>query len=708
MITLAILLLVILVVPILFDRLKLPALVGLVGAGVVLGPSGWNLLPSSLPMINLVSDIGLAYLMFIAGLEVDFQLFRNQKIPALIFGGITVSLSLLLGILLGEIFNWTENTSILIGALLAAYSPLAYPIISRLGIVNNPSVNVTMAATLITNISALLILSISIVIPNAQFIDLTQLMIILPRIIIYMTVIVVGIDWVGKEFFRRFGDNESYKFLFVLCSVFFAAVVAQWMGIEKIVGVFLAGLAVNDAVEDGPVKEKLLFIGSVLFIPVFFVHLGLVLNLSEFIDSNSTIKLLIFMLLGLIICKFITAFFIKILYQYNWQETLTMWSLSMPVVGTTLAVTLVGYRSGLLSSAVFNNIIILTLITSLFSPWLTSRFAGKLTCAVVNQSEKINLSRNEQHPEQQDFNILVPVYNPQTQQNLIEMAALLARQAEGKIVPLAIAHATAQMHNYRLEKACDRSERLLAKATTQCQSLGATVAPLLRIDDAFAPAISRAAREQKASLIIMGWGKRHGLRARLFGNVIDNVLWSSHCSVVVARLVESPSRIQRILVPIENLTTPSFEAVKFAQILANANQAQVTLLNVCISEIGRLKTDKQTTENQLPTRNSSSNSSQIEARHEHLHQWLSQLNLPNPPEIQIIIHENVGQAILQAARLYDLVVFPYIRNHTSPGGLANHDVTTQLARQLTCSIIILKESGGRGAGPAPNQDSLGR
>jgi nucleotide-binding universal stress UspA family protein len=222
----------------------------------------------------------------------------------------------------------------------------------------------------------------------------------------------------------------------------------------------------------------------------------------------------------------------------------------------------------------------------------------------------------------------------------------------------------------QLDTAWQRNETLLAKAIAQSQLLGAQAEPLLRIDDAFAPGICRAAREQKANLIIIGWGKRTGLRARLLGNVIDNVLWASHCPVAVARLVESPKKIQRILVPIENLITPTLTPVQFAQTLADANQSQITLINVC---------DRRTS------------ASQISARREHLSQWVSNLAVPNPPEIQIFTHENPTQAILQAARLYDLVVLPFIRNRTIPGGLAMSDVTTELARQLTCSIIILGE-----------------
>ncbi|MBW4554540.1 MAG: cation:proton antiporter [Trichormus sp. ATA11-4-KO1] len=669
-VTFAVLLVVILVVPILFERLRLPGLVGLVFSGVVLGPSGWNLFHPESPIISLLADIGLIYLMFVAGLEVEIKDFRRRRKRSLGFGSFTFIVPLVMGTLLGRILGWEWNTSILIGSLLASYTLLAYPIISRLGVVNNEAVIATMGATIFTNLGALLVLAVCVATSYAGAFSLPQLLTLLSWLSIYSMMILVGFDWAGKEFFRRSGDDEGNKFLFVLLTVFLSVVGAQFMGVEKIVGAFLAGLAVNEAVGEGPVKEKVVFVGSVLFIPIFFVYFGLLIDLPGFFTSIYTLKLSLLIVVGLIASKFIAALLTKFVYCYNWQEMLTMWSLSMPQMGTTLAATLVGYRAELLSLEVLNSVVILMLVTSTLAPLLTSRVAITLTSTAVTETNSPTLTDQKTAQKHNPLTIVVPVYNPQTQQYLIEMAALLAHQAHGTIVPLAIATAAAHMDAPQLEASLRRSERLLAKATAQSRVLGVEAEPLLRIDDAFAPGISRAAREQKASLIVMGWGKRTGLRARLFGNVIDNVLWASHCPVAVTRLMDSPKKIQRILVPWENLTASTLQPVQFAQMLAEANQAQVTVLNVC---------DRRTS------------SSKIAARRSHLTQMMSQLAVSNPPEIQIIAHENVAQAILQAARLYDLVVLPFIRNRTSPGGLAISDVTTQLAGQLTCSIVMLGE-----------------
>jgi Kef-type K+ transport system membrane component KefB/nucleotide-binding universal stress UspA family protein len=665
----AILLVVILVIPIMFERLRLPGLVGLVFSGLVLGPSGWNLFQSDSPMINLLSDIGLIYLLFVAGLEVDLEKFRRQKSRAFGFASLTFIVPLIVGTLVGLILGCGWNTSILTGSLFASYTLLAYPIISRLGVVNNEAVTVTIGAKIFTDIGAVLILGVCVGITHAGAFSFAKLLTLSGWLIIYSVAVVTGFDWAGKEFFKRSGDDEGNKFLFVLLSVFLAAVGAQLIGVEKIVGAFLAGLAVNEAVGEGPVKEKVVFIGSVLFIPIFFVDLGLLIDLPAFVNNLDTLKLTLLMIVGLLVSKLIAALLTKLLYRYKWQETLTIWSLSLPQVGTTLAATLVGYRAGLLPLEVLHSVIVLMVVTSTLGPLMTSRIAVGLNSLPAEDPAPPLPDQNVPETDSA-FRIVVPVYNPHTEQHLIEMAVLLARQSQGKIIPLAIATAAAQMDAPQLEVSLQRSERLLTKATAYSRLLGVAAEPMLRIDDAFAQGISRAAREQKANLIVMGWGKRTGLRARLFGNVIDGVLWASHCPVAVTRLVESPKKIQRILVPVENLTAPILQPVQFAQMLAEANESHITVLNVC---------DRRTS------------SSKIALRRSHLSLMVSNLALANAPEIQIIAHENVAQAILQAARLYDLVVLPFIRNRTSPGGLAISDVTTQLARQLTCSIVMLGE-----------------
>ncbi len=664
----AVLLMVVLIVPVLFERLRLPGLLGLVGAGVVLSPAGWNLFDAHSIIINLLSDIGLVYLMFVTGLEVDIKLFQHQQKRSLGFASLSFIVSIITGIFISKIFGFAGNTSILISSLFVSHTFLAYPIIRHLGIFDNVAISATMGARVFTDIAALLILSMCLNITNIGEVSLVQIITKLVWLIIYFFVFLVSSNWAGKEFLQRAGDDEGNKFIFVLLTIFLGILSADFIGTEKITGAFLAGLAVNQTIGSGLVKEKIVFIGSILFIPIFFVYLGLLINFPTLINTFANLNLLLIIIFGLLISKLITALLTKFIYGYKWQEVIIIWSISVPQLATILAIALVGFRSGLLSIEVLNSVIILTLITTIFGQIITNRVAVNLTDLPSADMRTIALSEPNIIAIKNNFTIVVPVYNPQTQEYLIELAAYLARQVNGKIVPLAIATATAQMDAPQLTTSIHKSEQLLAKAKLQSRELDIIAEPLLRIDHASASGISRAAREQKANLIVMGWSQRTGLRARLFGNVVDSVVWSSHCPVAVTRLVESPKKIQRILVPVENLIAPVLQPVQFAQMLAEAIPAQVTVLNVC---------DRQTS------------SSKLTAKRSRLSLLVSRLALANPPEIQIIAHENVAQAILQAARLYDLVVLPFTHHSTRTGGLDFCDVTTQLAKQLTCSIIIL-------------------
>ncbi len=666
----AVLLVVILTVPILCDRLRLPGIVGLLAAGVVLGSSGLGLLDHKADTIKLLSDIGLLYLMFVAGLEVDITQFRRTKHRSAGFGSLTFLVPLIFGTFVGRLFGFDWNASILIGSLFASHTLLAYPIVSRLGVVGNEAVTVTIGATIFTDIGALLVLAVCIGIHAGDF-TVVKLFVLIGSLIVYSAVVLFGLDWAGREFFRRTGGEEDNQFLFVLLAVFLSALGAQLIGVEKIVGAFLAGLAVNDVVGEGPVKEKVIFVGSVLFIPIFFVDMGLLIDIPAFIKSLSSPWLTLAVVGGLIASKFLAALFAKFIYRYNWREMLTMWSLSLPQVAATLAATLVGYRAGLLTEEVLNSVIVLMLVTATLGPMITARVAVGLSVP-ENRVETIasSLERETQAADRR-FTVVVPVYNPQTEQYLIEMAALLAQYESGRIVPLAIAMANAHMDAPEIETALQRTQTLLDRARLLSRDLGVEAEPLLRIDDGIAHAIVRASREQNASLIVMGWAKQTGLRARLFGNVIDSVLSSSHCPVAVTRFLQSPLKIHRILVPVEYPNYQAARALRLAQILAEGNRAEVMVLNVC---------DRRTSDSRMVWIES-----QLSLM---VSKWLPASNADI--QIHVVRHADVVKAILNASQSVDLVILRSQRRRTT-AGLAVSDLTTELLGQLTCSLVMLGE-----------------
>ena len=683
------LLLAILTVPPIAERLRLPGLVGLLVAGILLGSNGLGLLSTEDAAMDLLSDVGKIYLMFVAGLEIDLSEFRKARNRSLVFGCLTFFTPLLFGTALGRIFDFGWNASILIGSLLASHTLLGFPIVRRLGVVRTEPVTITVGATIITDTAALLVLAICVAVQGGSFTGafLVRQLLLLAA---YATAVLWGLDWAGRAYFRRTGDQEGNQVLFVLFGVFLAAIVAQMINVDKIVGAFLAGLAINDALGKGSVQEKVEFIGSTLFIPCFFVGMGLSIDLPRFFQSFTEYPQLTFALsFCLIFSKLLAATFTKFIYRYSWPAALTMWSLSMPQVAATLAATLVGVEVGLLSEEIFNGVIVMMLITSILGPLLTERYAVYLTppppevlpkpdnlwAALPTQAGGETKLEAGAHcalvPEDdrsRPFTVLVPLANPSTEQGLVELAALIAQQEQGMVLPLQIIQPHSTLRSPQMDQDLVRGRRLLRRAVDLCQGLGLETNPVLRIDDDVAEGITRTAREQQADLILMG-SSRFGLRSRLLITVAESVFWSAHCPVAVARLSDHPQQVQNILVPVKDLLPRTLRTVRFAQWLGAVNQGTVVLLHVCVPWTP---------------------AEQIQAFETSLHQWLEQQDPTAKVQILTLKGEDVGSIVLNQVQSFDLVVLRSLRRSTA-GGFAVSTVTTQVMDGFDGSIVLFGE-----------------
>lgn len=685
LLTFTLLLLVALILPPIFERIRLPGLVGLLFAGVVLGTNGLGLLDAKSETMKLLSDIGKIYLMFVAGLEIDLEEFRKTKERSLGFGMATFLVPLIIGTAIARLFGMGWNASILVGSLLASHTLLGYPIVKRLGVVANEAVTVTIGATIFTDIAALLVLAVCISIHGGEF-SVGSLFVQLVTLGLYAAIVLFGFDKAGKEYFRRTGDEQSNQFLFILLAVFLASVGAQVINVDKIVGAFLAGLAVNDVVGRSPVEEKIEFVGSTLFIPFFFIDTGLLLDIPGFIATLTTeLPLTLGIVVGLFASKFIAAAIAKLLYGYSWYQTLTMWSLSLPQIAATLAAALAGVNAGLIGDSVFNVVIVLMLVTAIAGPILTTRYGSKLTVTantdsakeyhlVGDSNSKLDSTVAESTPitslslPTSNFRVVVPVANPATERKLIEMGALLTRHERGKVISLSIAKAHAHMDDPKLRQAIIESRKLLKQAVNVTREFGASGKSLIRIDDDIVHGITRAAREENANLIVMGWSRTNDLRSRLFGSVIDGVFWSAHCPIAVMRLLKEPVALHQVLVPIKTLDAKAKLTIEFARLFAETNQAAITLLHV---------SDRQTPLTEVNT---------LETKL----QQIAKASHPLDIAVEIVRHDRITDTILDRAKNHDLVVLRSTRLRTA-GGLAVSDISDRLVRQLNSSFILFGE-----------------
>ncbi|NJN30253.1 MAG: universal stress protein [Synechococcales cyanobacterium RM1_1_8] len=668
-----------LVVPPIFERLRLPGLVGLLVAGVVLGPSLLGLLDHKSETMGLLSDVGKIYLMFVAGLEIDLADFRRTKQRSLAFGLSTFLVPMVGGMIVGHFvagLGW--NASILVGSLLASHTLLGFPIVSRLGLARNEAVTVTIGATIFTDVAALMVLALCLSVHSSGSFSAVQLLRLLTILGLYSAVVLVGFDWAGREFFRRTGDEDGNQFLFVLLAVFLAAIAAQLLQIEQIVGAFLAGLAVNDVVGRGPVAEKIEFVGSTLFIPFFFVDMGLLLDLGGLWQTlTGALGISLAIVAMLILTKFLAAAIVGRWFRYSRDEILTMWSLSLPQVAATLAAALAGVNAGVLPPSLFNSVILLMLVTAIAGPVLTDRFAHRL---LERESPGQGLALGEADllaetglgqpflDRETQVKVLLPVANPNTEKALLKLGGAFVRPSQGQLLPLSIAQGHLHMDTQELSQQLQSRQRLLDRAVALGDSLGIETVPQLRIDNDIALGITRTARERDCDLILMGasgqsWYAPQSLGTALFGSVIDQVIWSAHCPVIVARLLDEPENLRRILVPVKWLTPRVVAMVRLTLQLAEAQEASLEIL--------RIYDDRQ-------------GSSQAESFEQRLRE---RVPLPESCQVRMLCNNNMGDAILAAAQEVDLVVLGFSRRRTA-GGLSTTDGTAQLAQQLPCSTLV--------------------
>jgi Kef-type K+ transport system membrane component KefB len=262
---------------------------------------------------------------------------HQVKNRSLGFGSFTFLFPLMTGMAIGRIFHFDWNASLLLGSLLASHSLMTYPIVRRLGVVSNEAVTVTIGATIFTDIGALVVLAICLGIGTGEF-TLVKLLSLLVSLALYVVLVLWGFDRAGREFLRRSGADEGSQFLFLLLAVFLAALGAQLIEVEKIVGAFL--------------------------------------------QSFSSLALAAAIIVGLLASKWLAAFSAQLSYGYSWREQLTMWSMSVPQVATTLAATLVGNQAGLLNDSVLNSVVMMMLVTATLGPLIVSRAAvGPVPCS---------------------------------------------------------------------------------------------------------------------------------------------------------------------------------------------------------------------------------------------------------------------------------------------------------------------------------------
>lgn len=375
----SLILLIILLSPILLKKLNIPGIIGLIISGVVIGPHGLNILEKN-SAINLFSTIGLLYIMFIAGLELDMNEFRANQRKSALFGLFTFIIPILVGFpVCYYLLKYDFNASFLTASMFATHTLVAYPIVSKMGVAKNQAVAVTVGGTILTDTAVLIILAV--VMSNSHGNLNSQFWIRLGvSLAIFSAIVFFLIPRIAKWFFRKLESEKHSHYIFVLSVVFFAAFLAQVAGVEAIIGAFAAGLALNKLIpHSSALMNRIEFIGNSLFIPFFLISVGMIVNVSVLLNGPMA-WIIAGTLSTVAICsKWLAAFLTQKVFRYSAAQRQLIFGLSSSHAAATLAVILVGYNAKILDENILNGTIILILITCIVASFATEKAAKKLS-----------------------------------------------------------------------------------------------------------------------------------------------------------------------------------------------------------------------------------------------------------------------------------------------------------------------------------------
>lgn len=533
-------LLIILFAPLVMRRLKMPGILGLILAGAIVGPHGLNLLRRDSSIV-LFGTVGLLYIMFIAGLDIDLDDFKGSFDKSLLFGLLTFAIPQITGALAAYyILDLTWPPSILLGSMFASHTLVAYPVIRSLGITKNRAVAITVGGTAISNILALFILAVIVQSTRGAINALIILRLGLSLLVLVL-LILFGLPLVGKWYFRHAESEGISQYIFVLAMVFISGFLVRVASVEPIIGAFLAGLGLNRLIpEKSTLMNRIEFVGNALFIPFFLISVGMLVDLRVLLEGGGGRGWLVILVMVVIAnaAKWLAAFIIRRMARLSSDEGRTVFGLSTAQAAGALAAVTIGYDLGLFGDHVLNGTIMMILATCLVSSFVVERAGRAVAIAEGNKGARL--------PEPAE-RILVPISNPETIAHLMDLAILLKQP--GSAEPI-YALTVVEDDEEAAEKLAFGKQMMEGVLTHACASEN-PVRIISRIDINIAGGIIRTIREFTITNLIIGWNAEISMRQRIFGSILDRLLRQTQQMIMVSKIISPLSAFDTmaVLVP---------------------------------------------------------------------------------------------------------------------------------------------------------------
>lgn len=531
---------IILFAPVLLGKLRIPHIIGMIIAGVLIGPHGFHVLDRD-SSFELFGQVGLYYIMFLASLEMDMQNMRRIRKQAIALGLTAFLIPLAMGFVTNyALLKYSVVTSILLASMYASHTLIAYPIVIRYGVARNRSVSIAVGGTIVTDTLTLLVLAVIAGMFREEVHGYYWLFLLL-KVVVVSLLIVYSFPRIGRWFFRRYND-AVLQFIFVLAMVFLAAGLMEVVGMEGILGAFLAGIVLNRLIpRTAPLMHHLEFVGNALFIPYFLIGVGMLIDLRVLFGTGEALKVAAVMITMALLGKWVAAWMTQKMFKMSNLERDLMFGLSNAQAAATLAAVLVGYNiilpSGerLLNEDVLNGTILLILVTCVVSSFTTESAARKLALRGGNISDD--------HPLDEESTLIALAY-PDTVDNLVNMALMMRKEKSD--APMSAINVVLEND----AKARERGYKLLESAAALASAANVQMQTKVRLATNLANGIIHTMKENDYSELVVGLHVQSSPTESFFGPVLTSLLNGLNRQITMVRCTMPINTIRRIHVAI--------------------------------------------------------------------------------------------------------------------------------------------------------------
>ena len=552
----SLMLFIILLSPIVLRRIRIPGIIGLILSGIIIGPKGLGVIgENSLAAegwIKLFSTIGLLYIMFMAGLELDLNQFRRYYKKSVFFGLFTFFIPILLGYPLCYYgLNLSPLASLLTSSMFATHTLVAYPIISKFGLSKHSSVAITVGGTILTDTAVLIILAIISSASKGQL-DFNFWVRLLTSLAFFSVIMFVLVPRITRWFLKKLDSEKSSQYIFVLSVVFFSAFLAEVAGVEHIIGAFVAGLVLNRFIPHNSVlMNRIDFIGNSLFIPSFLIFVGMVVDYRALFQGAWPLVIAAVLTIFAIFSKWLAALATQLLFHMSKVERKVIFGLSTSHAAATLAIIMVGYQDHILDINIVNGTILLILFTCMTASFVTEHAGKELLIQISDQGED-----DVYETKLRNKHLVVAMNELNGNEKLLEFALQVS---DPKVInPISIV-SVLPSSSYA-ERIIHKSRKNLEEIVKHFSGYETKLNTIATIDLNISSGISRVSKELFADVVLVNDSNRINLIKRIVGDDRAHLMDSCDKTIFFCQVERSSVNYEKIVVvaPLLAELEPSF------------------------------------------------------------------------------------------------------------------------------------------------------